>query len=104
MLLCEDLRRGHERGLTAALHGEEHRRERDKCFSAADIALKHPVHGVRRGKIGANLRDRAVLSPGQCERHSRAPLAIKHTGPAVRSAPIERAVVHARRRSIRSLR
>ena len=67
MLLGEDLRRGHERGLVTGFDGQEHGAEGDQRFTRADVAVEQAVHGARRREVGADFRDRALLRAGQWE-------------------------------------
>ena len=46
VLLGEQLRGRHERGLVAVLHREQHREERDDGLAAPDVALQQPVHAA----------------------------------------------------------
>ena len=68
VLLGKNLRRCHERGLVTGFHGEQHRGKSNDGFAGADIAVEQAVHRTRRGQIGANFRDRAVLRAGERER------------------------------------
>ena len=71
MLLREDLRRGHERGLMAVLYDAESRRGGNHRLAAADVALHEPVHRYAGGEIVQNIIDRALLraSEPEGERH-----------------------------------
>ena len=65
VLLGEDLRGCHERGLVAGFDGEEHGAQRDERFPAAHIAVEQAVHRTRQGEVGADFLDRAELRAGQ---------------------------------------
>ena len=67
MLLGQDLRRRHERGLIPGLHAEQHRRDGDERFARADVALEQSVHRPRRLEIGADFGDGAALRAGRRE-------------------------------------
>ncbi len=70
MLLGEDLRGRHERGLRAGLDAKQHRGEGDQCFAGADVAVQQAVHRARRGEVGADFGDGAGLRAGKRERES----------------------------------
>jgi hypothetical protein len=67
MLLGENLRRRHERGLRARFDAEEHRGKGDECLARADVAVQQAIHRTRGGEIGADFRDGALLRAGERE-------------------------------------
>ena len=68
MLLGQNLRRRHERGLIAVLHRAQHGHQRDDRLSCANVPLQQPVHPARRGHVGTDLRQDPALRLGQFER------------------------------------
>ncbi len=65
MLLGKDFRRCHEGNLISVIDRDEHRKECDDRFSAADIALEETVHRSRRFHVPRNFVHDATLSSGQ---------------------------------------
>ena len=61
MLLRQDLRRRHQRSLVARADGLHRGKRRDDRLAAADVALQQPVHRLRAGEVGADLRPDALL-------------------------------------------
>ena len=47
MLIGQDLRRRHQGGLVAVVHGDEQSQQRHDRLARADVALEQPVHRVR---------------------------------------------------------
>ena len=67
VLLGQDLRGGHERGLVAVLERDDHREQRDHRLAGAHVALDQPVHGMRRLHVVRDLAQHALLGAGQVE-------------------------------------
>ena len=68
VLLRKRLGRRHQRTLALSLDGAQQRVERDDRLARAHVALQEPLHRHRAGKVGVDLRDRALLVLGQLER------------------------------------
>ena len=67
MLLGQNFRRGHERGLELVFAREQHCGNGHHCFAAAYIALQEPVHREIRGEVGENFVDDFFLRAGELE-------------------------------------
>ena len=65
LLSGEDFRRRHEGRLIAGIDRFDSRKDSDQCLARADIALKHPAHGVRLFQVLGNL----FYRPDLCRRH-----------------------------------
>ena len=65
VLLCKDLRGGHQGGLRAGIDRHQHRRHRDKSFSRAHIPLHQPRHRTRVAHVLDDLTNRPLLRPCQ---------------------------------------
>ena len=61
MLLGQDLRRRHERGLVPRLDGGEDGEGGDDGLARAHVALQEAVHRVGLGHVGADLPPHALL-------------------------------------------
>jgi hypothetical protein len=85
MLAGEKLGRRHQRGLRAGFDRLRHGDERDHRLAAADVALEQPHHAVRRGHVGADLRDRAPLRSREFERQRA------EDAPAQSAVPVQHA-------------
>ena len=72
MLLGEDLRGRHQRGLSACCHRGEHCIQRDHRLAASHIALQQAIHGRGSGKVARDLADDAILRRGERKREQRA--------------------------------
>ena len=59
VLLGEHLGRGEQRRLAAGVDDAQHRAQRDQRLAGADLALEQPVHRVRLGEVGLDLRRRS---------------------------------------------
>ena len=55
MLLRQNLRRRHQRGLRPGLDGEQHRRDGHHRFPGTDIALQEAIHRRSQLQIALNL-------------------------------------------------
>ena len=71
VLLGEDFGRRHECDLIARLDGLQRRQRRDHRLAAADVALQEPLHRLAFREVAPDLRDDALLRPGQGERKPR---------------------------------
>jgi len=71
VLLGQELRRRHERGLAARLDRAERREQRHERLAAADVALEQATHGMRRREVLADLGERALLRGRRAERQRR---------------------------------
>ena len=65
VLLSQDFRGGHERGLLAVICRAERRRRGHHGLAAAHVALHQPVHGRALLKIRENLPNGPLLGPRQ---------------------------------------
>ena len=65
VLLREQLRGCHQRGLEVVLHREQHREERDHGLAGAHVAHQEAMHPFRRRHVARDLLERALLVPGQ---------------------------------------
>ncbi len=65
MLPRQDFGGRHDRGLGAALDGNQHGEQRHDRLAAADVALEQPEHPRVRGHVVGNLAERLLLGPGQ---------------------------------------
>ena len=68
VLLGEDLGRGHERRLPAALGREDGREDGDDRLAASDVALEEPPHRAPGAEVFADLPDHALLRGRERER------------------------------------
>ena len=68
MLGGEDLGGGHERGLVAVLHGDDHGLECDDRLARADVALQKAAHGVGQAHVGNDLAEGTLLGGGGMKR------------------------------------
>ena len=68
MLLRQDLRGRHHRGLHAVPPGDHRGDPRDDRFPAAHVALQEPVHRMRLPEVLQDLVDHPPLGAGQVER------------------------------------
>ncbi len=67
MLPGENFGRGHQHGLEAVGHRQQHGVDRHHGFAAPHVALQEPVHRPRAGHVGGNLGDGLFLSRGELE-------------------------------------
>ena len=67
MLLREQLRGGHERGLAPARHRRQRGERRDHRFPGADVALQEPVHRAVPREVGPDLPRGPALCRRQLE-------------------------------------
>ena len=67
MLLGQNLRGRHERGLIASLYGQQHRRDGDHGFSRTDVALQQTIHRMICREIALDFRDDFLLRPSEFE-------------------------------------
>ena len=102
MLPGEDFGRGHQHGLVAVGHGQQHRVDGHDRLAAAHVALQQPVHRHAAGHVGGDLGDRLLLArpsarretAGGCGRRScavassGAPGAASAAAAAARPAPV----------------
>ena len=88
VLLSENLRRRHERGLEARLHAQQHRAHRHERLAGADIAVQQAIHRTRAGEIVADLRDGPLLRTRERERQRRVQTPHDFTRSAVRFAAL----------------
>ena len=63
----EDFGGGHQHGLVAVGHGQQHGVDGHHRLAAAHVALQQPVHRQRAGHVGGDLGDRLLLPGGQLE-------------------------------------
>ncbi len=68
MLLREDLGRGEQRRLAAAVDHGEHRAQGDHRLARAHLALEQPVHRVLAGQVGGDGGGDLLLPVGEGER------------------------------------
>ena len=68
VLLGQDFGRRHHRHLPAVLDRLQRGSSSDHRLAAAHIALQQALHGMRARKIGANLRNGAMLCGRKLER------------------------------------
>ena len=92
MLLGQNLRRRHERGLIASLHGEQHRRNGDHGFSRTHVALQQTIHRVICREIAPDFRDDFLLRPSEFEWKRVQKSVQQCTGSAVRLAGANRRI------------
>ncbi len=68
VLLGEQLRRHHDRGLPPVLDGEHRGEQRDDRLAAPDVALEQPLHSAVAAHVGDDLPDRPRLRARELER------------------------------------
>src|SRR5438477_835801 len=68
VLLGEELRRRHERGLRARRCRDTRSERGDDRLSRADVPFEQPRHRYAPTQVRANLLERALLRAGECER------------------------------------
>ncbi len=61
VLLGQDLRRGHDRGLKSVFHRNDGGLGRNDGFPRSHIALKQTTHGTRRAHVVRNFLENALL-------------------------------------------
>ncbi len=71
VLLGEEFRRRHQRGLEAGLDRVRGRERGDDRLAGADVALHQPHHGVRHREVRAHFAEDALLRAGQRETGAR---------------------------------
>src|SRR5262249_51269668 len=74
VLLGEELRGDHDRGLVSVLDREQRGEQRDDGLAAADVALQQPLHAAVAGHIGDDLANGAHPRAGELERKTLAQL------------------------------
>ena len=72
VLLGQQLRRRHHRGLKASFHGARGRERGDDRLAAADVALHQPQHRTGLREVALDLLPRAQLRARQLERQRAA--------------------------------
>ena len=68
MLRCQNLRRGHQRGLIAVFYRDQHRLDGDDGLAGAHIALQQAAHRRRPAHVRGNLSQRLLLRAGGVKR------------------------------------
>ena len=86
VLIGQDFRRHHERGLIAALHGRQHGHERHHGLPRSHVPLKEPVHRVGRCHVGRDLADHPFLGRREGERQ-RCPQGTRESPVCLESDP-----------------
>ena len=97
VLLGEHLGRGEQRRLAAGVDDAEHRAQGDQRLAGADLALQQPVHRVRLGEVGLDLRADLALPAGSSKGSRASNAASRPPPPARGRAPSARTA--ARRRA-----
>ena len=82
VLLGEQLRRGHQRGLVSALGSQEHREESHERLARTHIALEKAVHPPTRDHVGRDLTQHTRLRAREFEGKARVERADPPVGPA----------------------
>ena len=68
MLLCQDLRRGHQTSLVAVAYGDEHQQQRHQRLAASHVALQQTVHLFAGLHVVPHLADDPLLRTRQLKR------------------------------------